>query len=265
MRTALATLLQPVARPRITTDRELRRYVAMVTAIALVAALSLDGAQQMIFFVSWEVTLRNWTLTTVIVLVVTIPVSLLMGLPQRELYQAKLLVERLSRTDMLTGMLNRRALMEAAEQEPDAATLMAIVDIDHFKRVNDTYGHQAGDRVIETIGRMMSARFEGMALVGRLGGEEFALLADHRSLRRLTGSIEAFRKALQNRPIVVGDRAIVVTVSIGLATRRASDPFDQLYAETDGALYDAKRSGRNQLRLAGEGEANGAAEQFAAA
>ena len=108
----------------------------------------------------------------------------MVGSAQLELYRAKQLADTLSRTDSLTGLANRRALIEAAEATLPEVLALAIFDIDRFKAVNDTYGHLAGDAVLRSVGRMMDEELGALGRVARVGGEEFALLSWGVSARR---------------------------------------------------------------------------------
>jgi len=100
-------------RGSIRNDRELRRYVLAVTAVCVAIALAVDVTNQLTFFIDWAACFRSWAITTVLVLVLAAPISRTIGKAHLELYRAKLVAEELSRTDQLTGLANRRALMEA--------------------------------------------------------------------------------------------------------------------------------------------------------
>ncbi len=159
-------------------------------------------------------------------------------------------VEHLARTDALTGILNRRSLFEFAEHQFKRAQryghpfAVIIFDIDHFKAVNDDYGHLAGDRVLKTVTTMVQSQIRTMDCFGRYGGEEFVLVlpdSDHRA-----GSIlsDRLRKDLANLPIHPIERPI--TASFGVAAYEPQDDhIDTLFNRADQALYHAKQSGRN--------------------
>jgi diguanylate cyclase (GGDEF)-like protein len=238
-----------VARPTIRNERELVRYVALVTAFALAFALAVDVVNQLAFFVDWARCLRSWSVTTVVCLVVATPIAYSIGHTNLELFRAKELADALGRTDSLTGLSNRRALIEDAESSLAEVLALTIFDIDRFKSVNDAYGHLVGDAAIRAVGRMMQEELGALGLIARVGGEEFALLTSRASLEDMVEGLLAFRDRLRATPILIGDVTLRVTVSAGVALRENGDGFDRLYGLADRALYEAKAAGRNQFRF----------------
>jgi len=240
-------LLAAVMRPTIRNDRELARFVALVTAFALAGALTLDVVNQLAFFIDWPRCFWSWSITAAICLVVAAPISYSIGRTHLELFRAKELADELGRIDSLTGLSNRRALIEDAESSLAGVLALAIFDVDRFKSVNDAYGHLVGDAALRTVGRMMQEELGGVGLVARVGGEEFALLASRASLEEVVERLLAFRDRLRATPILIGDVTLRVTVSAGIALRENGDGFDRLYGLADRALYEAKAAGRNQF------------------
>jgi len=170
---------------------------------------------------------------------------------------------RLATIDALTGVANRRHFMELAEAElarvhrlgQPAALLM--LDLDHFKRINDTHGHAAGDAVLAAFADTLRGALRKIDHVGRLGGEEFAVLLPGAAREAAVALAERVRKATLARTVAAGGNAIVATVSIGVATLRADDERpDTALARADAALYRAKQAGRNRV----EAEADAPAE-----
>jgi two-component system, cell cycle response regulator len=165
-----------------------------------------------------------------------------MAAMQRELMQ-------LATTDPLTGVLNRRAFFERAQQAstkpPPAATLSAImIDIDHFKRINDVHGHGAGDEVIRGLAQQAVA--EG-SIVGRLGGEEFVMLLEGATLPDAVAVAERVRSNFAGLRFGTGDDAIQATCSVGVGEWRFNDSIDALLRRADAALYRDKAEGRNRV------------------
>tara|TARA_R110002012_G_scaffold35788_3_gene101825 strand:- start:101042 stop:102247 length:1206 start_codon:yes stop_codon:yes gene_type:complete len=161
-------------------------------------------------------------------------------------------------TDPLSGIPNRRGFFETAETvireaSPKLPVSLLLLDIDHFKKVNDTYGHQVGDEVIRGVAGVMLENSPETAVIGRLGGEEFAILIPNTSRRSAFAFAEALRLNLeaQTHPEIHADHP--VTVSIGLA-EGTGGPLDELVRDADVALYKAKNGGRNQVAAVG-GEA----------
>jgi diguanylate cyclase (GGDEF)-like protein len=250
-------LMTRIVRGSITDKRDLLNYVICVTAICVAIALAVDVTNQLMFFVDWSTCLRSWAITIILVLALAIPISRTIGNAHLKLYQAKLLADQQSRTDHLTGLPNRRGLMEQVYATQLETLALVIVDIDRFKRVNDTHGHLAGDAVIRSVGQMMAADFAEIGHVARVGGEEFALLACGVSIETLTGRLIAFCEKVGSTPVIINGLAVRVTVSAGVALRRKEETFDQLYSSADRALYAAKNSGRNRVRISDVDDSRG--------
>ncbi len=124
---------------------------------------------------------------------------------------------------------------------------LVIADIDRFKTVNDTHGHLAGDEVIKMVGQAMQSELSAFGRVGRIGGEEFALVSPLAATDKLMVGLWSFRDRIAATPIVVGSASVTVTISIGVACRKKGQGFDALFADADRALYLAKASGRNRV------------------
>jgi two-component system cell cycle response regulator len=156
---------------------------------------------------------------------------------------------RLAITDSLTGVYNRRYLLDHGDHfladranNPVAAVLL---DIDHFKKINDNLGHIAGDRVLQALGDLLRERVEGNAMVVRFGGEEFAVLVPRCSVDAASQCAEGLRAEIES----LQPGGISITVSIGLATNQHNPgmPLTQLLNYADKALYAAKAQGRNKV------------------
>jgi two-component system, cell cycle response regulator len=164
--------------------------------------------------------------------------------------------------DPLTGVWNRGAILEALEKEVwrsrrEGLSLgFLIADLDHFKSVNDTYGHPAGDSVLREATRRMATDVRPYDAVGRYGGEEFLILLPGCSGEETRGKAERLREIISNEPIATSAGNLNVTMSIGgVATGDwPSDSSNQLLQMADSALYRAKREGRNRTVMAGAEE-----------
>jgi len=234
--------LTPFGPIRIESRRDLRAYVARTTAFCVAVALACDVVNQMVFFDCWTAAARSWVITVVVVLAVALPVS-------RAIAAAHLTLFRTGQTDHLTGLANRRALLDRAS-DPKLMALM-IADIDRFKAVNDGHGHLVGDTVLQAVAALLQAKLGDLGLVGRLGGEEFALVCTDGDAGDLLRRLEDFREAVARAPMTAGDGSRVpVTISAGVARRIAGQSFHELYAEADKALYVAKTTGRNRIVMA---------------
>ncbi|UTD28890.1 GGDEF domain-containing protein [Bradyrhizobium sp. WD16] len=159
--------------------------------------------------------------------------------------------------DPLTGLLNRRGFGEATERmiqrEAKAGRPVSamIFDIDHFKSVNDRFGHPAGDEVLKAFASVVSGNLRISDLIGRIGGEEFAALLPC-SIEEAVLAAERVREAFQTSGIKVGEVAVETTVSIGIAGGPANTELEVLLASADTALYRAKRTGRNRVEAVSE-------------
>lgn len=171
-----------------------------------------------------------------------------------EAAQAALLeVRKLAATDGLTGLLNRRSFMSGLDGEharlrrfetQQASVIM--FDLDYFKRINDSYGHAAGDQVLRHFAVLLAQTLREVDIVGRLGGEEFAALLPGADCNAAVDAAERIRTSLQGKPIRWDDSVLTATVSIGIASLQATDTHpDEALARADSALYQAKNRGRN--------------------
>jgi len=171
-------------------------------------------------------------------------------------YQSELV--RLANTDGLTGILNRRTFFSKGEtllSKYQSGIYFVQIDLDHFKRVNDNFGHGIGDQVLELVGRLLqgSVRTVGERepdIVGRLGGEEFGILLSTDSIEQAQSVTERLRATLEKSEVDTGSQPLNITGSFGLAEAKPGETLDNLYHRADAACYEAKRNGRNQVVLA---------------
>ena len=168
-----------------------------------------------------------------------------------ELEAANRALDLQARTDALTGLLNRRgfetqmAFAVALARRSSRPLSLITVDVDHFKRVNDTYGHEAGDEVLRRLARTLESRLRGSDVVARLGGEEFVALLPDTDLDGAQSIAQALVTAMaeQQNPVVG-----TITVSAGVATMRSADDNGAaMLRRGDAALYEAKGQGRNRV------------------
>ncbi|MDN4471580.1 GGDEF domain-containing protein [Demequina zhanjiangensis] len=173
------------------------------------------------------------------------------GYLQRERGKSALLLEearQIAVTDALTGLYNRRGIepeLQAVQREGDFS--LAIVDVDHFKQVNDHLGHQAGDDVLADIARMLRDSLPRTVAISRWGGEEFLVLMPQTGLQDSLSLLEAARLAIDHE--VTGESGSErVTISAGVVRVERPAPIDIVLARADAQLYEAKRDGRNNVR-----------------
>ncbi|WP_372732380.1 GGDEF domain-containing protein [Novosphingobium sp.] len=167
------------------------------------------------------------------------------------------MMERLSRTDPLTSLPNRRAFIDNSERWLENGSLaVAMIDLDHFKQINDRLGHAGGDQALVHAAGLLRDTAPDGALVARLGGEEFGLICP------LDGSpadlaeevwllkLDIMRHRLNSVPLITQGQAVHISASFGFAIMHAGDTLDSLLKRADTAMYEAKQAGRNCVRIA---------------
>jgi len=174
---------------------------------------------------------------------------------RRELAARKEAIEALLERDDLTGVGNRRFLTHMLEQERSrtdrAATpfCVAMMDLDHFKKVNDTYGHAAGDKILQVFARVAQQDLRKIDYFGRYGGEEFMLIMSDTRLDGAQATAERLRSNVENARFNDIDAKLIQTVSIGIAEFRRGDSIEQVQLRADKAMYKAKAKGRNRVEI----------------
>jgi diguanylate cyclase (GGDEF)-like protein len=175
-------------------------------------------------------------------------------------------LEELLVTDPLTGISNRRHLMETLKSEArrsrrsEKSFAILMVDVDHFKKFNDTHGHIAGDEALKAVAEVLKEGTREIDHVARFGGEEFLVLLSDTDIAGAVGAAERIRERLAERSVAVGKRSVKVTVSTGVAEfPNDGDSPEALIVSADGALYEAKRLGRDRVARASGGRSTKAA------
>ena len=175
---------------------------------------------------------------------------------KQDLSQAVARIQELATHDELTGLVNRRHMQALMEQEHRRCTrsgqsfCLAVLDVDHFKAVNDTYGHAAGDEVLRVMAQELKTAMRLSDRLARWGGEEFVLLLSDTRAPLARGGLERMRERVARLRIVVPQGTVVVTLSAGLAEHHAGETVAQTLARADRALYEAKQLGRDRVALA---------------
>ena len=269
-------LLRLALQPGGTLVRERGRLMLTIGS-ALLALLLVLRMGQVVFAREWpdgqaitaDIQATTYLVTLAVLLLNTIG-YLLMHM-QRALEHERAAATR----DALTGTLTRRPLMEAFEQGVSLAVrerqpyAVLMLDLDHFKRVNDEHGHPAGDAVLRQFAQRLSQRLRRSDLLGRYGGEEFLVLLPGTDLAGARTVAEGMRRAIADEPFTFGALRIPVTVSVGVRVLEPADPdapggadgvivagmadaaqVEPLIADADRALYAAKRNGRNRVEVA---------------
>lgn len=164
-----------------------------------------------------------------------------------------LTLEQAALTDALTGIQNRRYFDDAlAEYLVEFRRIekpigLMVLDLDHFKQINDTYGHNIGDEVLKAVAKCLKDLTRYHDVVARLGGEEFAVVAPNMDAELLLKLAERIRRAIAGLALLSGSARLKITTSVGLAVWDRKEPAEQFFARADKMLYEAKRLGRNRV------------------
>jgi diguanylate cyclase (GGDEF)-like protein len=175
---------------------------------------------------------------------------------EQKLLAAKMLAEEHASKDELTNLYNRRAFFEQGKQlfkqarryQQNVSVMM--IDIDHFKNINDNYGHTVGDSVLKSIGALLQNTVREADILARIGGEEFAVILPQTGVEEASNLAERIRQRIESKIIQHDILQIKVTASFGLAACMAEgDDLDRMLTKADDALYIAKKKGRNQVKI----------------
>lgn len=208
---------------------------------------------------------KRHTIATNIALVMVVVALVMVVLVYRRSHRR---LRRLARTDGLTGLLNRRAMMERLEQELQRAKrygelfTVALFDADHFKQINDNYGHHTGDKVLKQIAAVVQAEIRGVDVAARFGGEEFLLLLPQTDEKNAAILLERIRASIEAMAVEGLDEQMPTTVSIGYLQADGKVELPNLLQRADYAMYVAKSRGRNTVVSANEADADFAFDQF---
>jgi diguanylate cyclase (GGDEF)-like protein/PAS domain S-box-containing protein len=179
-----------------------------------------------------------------------------MDVTARKAMEAQLI--SLATVDSLTGAANRRHFLDRAEAEIQRAARyghplsLALIDLDYFKKVNDTHGHHVGDAALAHLCRVLGGVLRDVDVLGRMGGEEFAVLLPETDLARAGQVAERMRAALEAAPVPLAEGVLPLTLSAGVAAIGPAAPtIDALLQKADAAMYEAKAAGRNRVKAAG--------------
>lgn len=236
------------------TSMNTTRAAILITLVAIVASDALTAALMAALSVPAHWMKVGLVIATVVPLVI-VPFAaasfLAMG---RSLDTARQLVAELATTDMLTGLHNRRYFMFEAEKEFGKADRyhlplsIVLFDVDHFKTLNDTYGHLAGDDVLRVLGSACKKCLRASDVLARYGGEEFVILLPLTNAAAARGLAERIRRAAEEMPIILGNVRLPVTVSLGIADYTpAISSLDEMLKEANLLLDAAKQNGRNRV------------------
>jgi diguanylate cyclase len=174
---------------------------------------------------------------------------------KEELIHKNRQLEKMARTDMMTGLRNRMSFTEETEKEMARSrrtgntSSIVLFDLDKIKKVNDQYGHPAGDQVLKSVAELIRGQLREIDLAARFGGDEFALLLPDTDLQGAIKAAEKIRLAISEHHFTLLNKSLRITASFGVAVLNNNDKqsFNSLYQEADQALYRAKKEGRNRV------------------
>jgi diguanylate cyclase (GGDEF)-like protein len=218
--------------------------------VAVLVGLAIGGADTLtlmfysVFF--YDRLLLDLALTTLIVIIVGVPIASLFVRQHARIVKMAEELRRLSDLDDLTELLNRRAFYREASRhraEAGAGSTLLFIDCDHFKRINDTRGHEAGDHVLRSVAHVIRSVVGSNGLTSRIGGEEFAVLLFTSTQDAGVSVAESIRRRVMEKTSFAGTER--VTVSIGVAHQNDGAPFESMLRIADERLYVAKQRGRN--------------------
>ena len=172
---------------------------------------------------------------------------------QKSLMETNEYLNRAARKDALTGISNRRNMLDLLSEEVkranryDHPVSTILIDIDHFKKVNDTYGHGVGDKVLVEVARTLGGGLRDTDTVARWGGEEFLISLPHTGIEDAVKVADKLRLAVSGDSVVEGEERIHITISAGVAEYEVGTTVENLISLADRALYEAKEQGRNRV------------------
>jgi len=201
----------------------------------------------------WAYLVREWVISGIITLLVATPMALYFSWQRAMLNELAFELATLAKTDQMSGLLNRTAFFEAMDKSlhtplggPTSGSLL-YVDADHFKKLNDRFGHSVGDDAIRMIAEIINATpYEG-AIAGRLGGEEFGLFLPDANLKAAVMAAENVRRRVRRLIFDKGPIRQQMSVSIGISMHQAGQPLGELIKQADERMYLAKAQGRNRV------------------
>ncbi|WP_181701810.1 GGDEF domain-containing protein [Chthonobacter albigriseus] len=223
---------------------EVRRAVVL---FVLIEATLVGGILTAIFAVVEPSPLVFSVIGIGLTILVALPVNLQSCKAWMKLLDANQQLTWTSITDPLTQLPNRRAYSDRMTEVGTDDLVLALVDVDRFKRINDDFGHATGDEILVEVSHLLSFAMEGSGTVYRMGGDEFAIVGDAISSEHMHDILDATRETVAKLTFHAGSRPVRITISGGISHRRPGQSLDDLYRAADAALYGAKLAGRNNI------------------
>lgn len=236
--------------------RAVWKYTALITAIATFAATGVVGALMAVIpGMHWLIWLWGVSIALFIPLLIAPPCAYFVLSIVRMLQETIEKVDSQIRFDPLTGILNRNHFLDSVRGREASGVLM-IADADHFKTINDTYGHAGGDEVLRILANTLKQSVGNQGIVGRLGGEEFGIFLPSTDLEKGQHVAANICQTMRQVQMIVEGRSIGITLSIGGTLHAATTAIGHSLKIADRRLYTAKHAGRDQYDLGDEAQAN---------
>lgn len=235
-------------------------YVALMTAVGILISLSVTLVLNVVLQLPDAST--NLLMATIMPAIITPWLSYSSAVSIRALVREREKAAELALRDFLTGLFNRRAFFQMVATRMDveapapARHAVLFMDIDHFKQINDRYGHDAGDAVLEHFAHLLKEATRSEDRVARIGGEEFVAHVTDKSIEQLSSMAHRICERVRRVPAPFADQSISYTVSIGVAAAPSTIPIGRLLAAADAQLYAAKDAGRDRVALSEMGDAS---------
>jgi diguanylate cyclase (GGDEF)-like protein len=231
---------------RIRTPRDVRIFTVAIIAIVMSSTTAWNR-----FYMSHELFMDTLVPSSAIAFFLSASLAVVVGRQMLAVERLTVQLEHAVNHDHLTQVITRKRFFQACNEEAERLFpgALLIVDIDHFKAVNDTYGHATGDEALKHFCRILTRNCRETDLVARFGGEEFVILLPGATMHEGAGVAERLRQRAADCPVPIEDEPLSITASFGVVAVQGPETLDQAVHDADTALYAAKNAGRNRVSL----------------
>lgn len=227
---------------RVTNQAELRKFALMVTVAAILGNASLQA-----LFLPAELLRKMLLPSTMITVMLAAPISFFIGTKMLDVQKLSEKLKYAANHDHLTGTSTRMNFYSRLQSSTDPPFTLIIADIDHFKSINDRFGHQAGDAALRQFAGILSRNCRASDIVARFGGEEFVILLQESEAEEGFAAALRLSQRIREKPIILNGKPIQITASFGVDVFSEIADLDMALAHADRALYRAKKTGRDRV------------------
>ncbi|MEL7012784.1 MAG: GGDEF domain-containing protein [Pseudomonadota bacterium] len=228
---------------RLRTIQDVRTFSVTVTALVILGSMALQT-----LLIPYEIAVKIRWPGMLISFIIAAPMSFFIGLRIYESHRLNIHLEQNTKQDLLTGLQSRHAFLDQILHQTRVPGVIIMADIDHFKMLNDGYGHAAGDTALKQVARVFLSMCRVEDRIARYGGEEFIFFLANATGKDGLKVAERLRARLAQTPVVFNDQAIPISCSFGVAVLDHPDAVEEAIARADSALYAAKGQGRNCVK-----------------